>query len=55
MKNCQIILMSDVFGNFFLQNKNYYEYCNHAEWLNYDDLKIDVSAVIVSGGHYYAK
>ena len=55
MKNCQIILMSDVFGNFFLQNKNYSEYCNHAEWLNYDDLKIDVSAVIVSGGHYFAK
>ena len=47
--------MSDVFGNFFLQNKNYSEYCNHAEWLNYDDLKIDVSAVIVSGGHYFAK
>lgn len=54
MKNCQIILMSDVFGNFF-SKKKYSEYCNHAEWLNYDDLKIDVSAVIVGGGHYFAK
>lgn len=40
---------------FFSKKKNYSEYCNHAEWLNYDDLKIDVSAVIVSGGHYFAK
>ena len=40
---------------FFLAKKKYSEYCNHAEWLNYDDLKIDVSAVIVSGGHYFAK
>ena len=40
---------------FFFSKKKYSEYCNHAEWLNYDDLKIDVSAVIVSGGHYFAK
>ena len=39
----------------FFSKKKYSEYCNHAEWLNYDDLKIDISAVIVSGGHYFAK
>ena len=27
-------------------------HCNHAEWVNYDDLKIDVSARLHYVGHY---
>ena len=27
-------------------------HCNHAEWVNYDDLKIDVSAQLHYVGHY---
>ena len=48
MKNYQIMLMSDVFGNFGIK----IFHCNHAEWVNYDDLKIDVSARLHYVGHY---